>query len=393
MIKNENNKNQPIKIVYLTPHLFIGGAERLLIDVVKRLDRQKFDISICCLKAGAIEAEQWRKELEAKGISVRLLSNYNQGGNFITKVFRTMVIAWRLFKYLKEVSPDILQTQLSADIYRPIGRLARVPKIISIEHNLDKDEPRRIIFLKKLFRKSADRIIAVSTAVKQDAIKRYGYKAEIIEVIYNGVDYGKFYNIRFDWRKVESPNYLWRFGAVGRLVPQKGFDLLLTELAQLPQAINWQCSIAGVGRQEEGLKQLAEYLKITDKISFLGHVTDVPKFLSSLDVFIVPSRWEGLGLVVLEAGAAGLPVFASRVDGIKEIINDKKDGYLFKAEQKGQLAKYLNKSLSGDLRQLTNCAENLQKKVKQEFSIDQTVLQYENFYKQLIQVDENTSSQ
>lgn len=391
MIKKENN-NQLIKIVCLTPHLFIGGAERLMVDILKRLDKEKFEINICCLKAGSDDAEQWRKELSAKGINIRLLSNYGQTNNLLVKVFRSIVIAWRLFRYLKEMGPDILQTQLMADIYRPIGRLAQVDKIISIEHNLDKDEPRRVIFFKKLFRKSADKIIAVSEAVKKDVIKRYGYRGEIIEVIYNGVDYGKFYNIRFDWRKIESPNYLWRFGAVGRLVPQKGFDLLLEELAKLPKTINWQCLIAGTGRQAEGLKQLAEYLGLAEKVFFVGHVADMPKFLGELDIFIMPSRWEGLGLVALEAGAAGRPIFASRVDGIKEIIVDKKDGYLFKPEQTGQLAKYLNKYLAGDLRQLTSCAENLQKKVKADFSIEMTVARYEDFYKKLKQADENTTS-
>lgn len=363
-----------------------------MVDILKRLDKEKFEINICCLKAGSDDAEQWRKELVAKGINIRLLSNYRQTSNLLVKAFRTIVIACRLFSYLKEVRPDILQTQLMADIYRPIGRLAGIKSIVSIEHNLDKDEPRRVIFLKKIFRKSVDKIIAVSEAVKKDVIKRYGYHPEIVEVIYNGVDYGKFYNIRFDWRKIESPNYLWRLGAVGRLVPQKGFDLLLEELAKLPRTINWQCLIAGTGRQAEGLKQLVEYLGLTEKVFFVGHVADMPKFLADLDVFIMPSRWEGLGLVALEAGAAGRPVFASRVDGIKEIIVDKKDGYLFKPEQSGQLAKYLSKYLSGDLRQLTNCAENLQKKVKAEFSIEMTVARYEDFYKKLKQADENTPS-
>ncbi len=364
-----------------------------MVDILKRLDKEKFEINICCLKAGSDDAEQWRKELAAKGINIRLLSNYKQTNNLLVKAFRTIIIAWRLFGYLKEVRPDILQTQLAADIYRPIGRLAGIKKIVSIEHNLDKDEPRRVIFFKKLFRKSADKIIAVSEAVKKDVIKRYGYQKEIVEVIYNGVDYGKFYNIRFDWRKIESPNYLWRFGAVGRLVPQKGFDLLLEELAKLPKTINWQCLIAGTGRQAEGLQQLAQYLGLAEKVFFVGHVADMPKFLGELDIFIMPSRWEGLGLAILEAGSAGRPVFASRVDGIKEIITDKQDGCLFNPETSGQLAKYLTKHLSGDLRQLTNYADNLQNKIKHEFSIDETVTQYENFYKKLKQADENTPSQ
>ena len=383
MKKNQSN-NQPLKVVCLTPHLFIGGAERLMIDIFSRLDRQLFQPQWCCLEGGSADSASWRLELERAGIEVAVLDSDQKPKQQVGRLWRLIVIGWRLWRYLRKNRPDIVQTQLFADVYRPIARLAGVPTIISVEHNLDYDEPAWTRLAKTISRWSVSGIIAVSQAVKQDIIQRYHYLPEKIEVIYNGVDLDKFFKPVNQLNLTNQNQPIWRLGAIGRLTKQKGFDLLIKALANLPKEIKWQCSIAGIGPQADYLKSLITRFDLSDKVQLVGLQTDVPKFLAGLDLLVAPSRWEGLGLVILEAGAAGVPVVASQIDGIVEIISHQNNGYLVEAGSVNQLTKGLTDVLtavSPDER--LTWAMNLQKTVKENFSIIKTVEQYQNYYERI----------
>jgi len=383
-MKKEKDNNQPLKVVCLTPRLFVGGAERLMIDIFSRLDRQRFQPQWCCLEDNLDESANWRSELERAGIEVVILASAKKPNQKIGRLWRLMIIGWRLWQHLRRTRPDILQTQLFADVYRPIARLAGVPIIIGVEHNLDYDESAWIRRAKISSRWSISGIIAVSQAVKQDIIRRYHYSPDKIDVIYNGVDLDKFFKPVAEPNLANQVQEIWRLGAIGRLTKQKGFDLLIKALAKVPKDIKWQCSIAGLGSQANYLNSLIIKLGLNDQIKLVGLQTDVPRFLASLDWLIVPSRWEGLGLVVLEAGAAGVPVAASQVDGLKEIISHKQDGYLIPT---GGIDKITN-SLVDILSNINQAdylawANNLQKKVQENFSIKTTVEQYQNYYERI----------
>jgi glycosyltransferase involved in cell wall biosynthesis len=383
-MKKRQSNNQPLKVVCLTPHLFIGGAERLMIDIFSRLDRRRFQPQWCCLEGDSVDSASWRLELERAGIEVAVLASDQKPKQQVGRLWRLIVIGWRLWRHLRKTRPDIVQTQLFADIYRPIARLAGVPIIISVEHNLDYDEPAWTRLAKIISRWAVDGIIAVSQAVKQDIIQRYHYLPEKIEVIYNGVDLDKFFKPVNQLNLTNQNQPVWRLGAIGRLTKQKGFDVLIEALAALPKEINWQCSIAGSGPQASHLNSLITKFGLSNQIKLVGLQTDVPKFLAGLDLLVVPSRWEGLGLVILEAGAAGVPVVASQIDGIVEIISHQNNGYLVEAGSVNQLTKGLTDVLtavSSDER--LTWAINLQKTVKENFSIIKTVEQYQNYYERI----------
>ena len=383
-MKKRQSNNQPLKVVCLTPHLFIGGAERLMIDIFSRLDRRRFQPQWCCLEGDSADSASWRLELERAGIEVAVLASDQKPKQQVGRLWRLIVIGWRLWRYLRKNRPDIVQTQLFADVYRPIARLAGVPTIISVEHNLDYDEPAWTRLAKIISRWAVDGIIAVSQAVKQDIIQRYHYLPGKIEVIYNGVDLDKFFKPIDRSHLASQSQPVWRLGAIGRLTKQKGFDVLIEALAALPKEINWQCSIAGSGPQASYLNSLVARLDLNNQIKLVGLQTDVPKFLAGLDLLVVPSRWEGLGLVILEAGAAGVPVVASQIDGIVEIISHQNNGYLVEASSVNQLTKGLTDVLtavSPDKR--LTWAINLQKTVKENFSIIKTVEQYQNYYERI----------
>lgn len=188
---------------------------------------------------------------------------------------------------------------------------------------------------RSLFRKIGNRIlwprinkiIAVSEAVKHDILLTNPWlQPGKVEVVYNGIDLDEFG--REDFSKRESRAFfglppqglLW--GAVGRLAPVKGHDILLKAWAAGEIGKHGgHLAIAGKGDLRDELSRLARQLGIENEVSFSGHVADIPKFLAAMDGFVMPSRHEGFPLAILEALAAGLPVVASRVGGIPEILS------------------------------------------------------------------------
>jgi glycosyltransferase involved in cell wall biosynthesis len=200
-----------------------------------------------------------------------------------------------------------------------------------------------------------NKIIAVSEAVKSDILlTNPWFPADRVEVVYNGIDLALFG--RSDLDKTESrfffglPSHCWLWGAVGRLAPVKGHDVLLRAWARSEiGSRGGHLAIAGEGRLRDELTALAKELGIANEISFLGHLTDIPKFLAALDGFAMPSRHEGFGLALVEALAAGLPVIASRVDGIPEILTtlaDKGQGFLVPPENEKELGAAMGKVMA-----------------------------------------------
>jgi glycosyltransferase involved in cell wall biosynthesis len=173
-----------------------------------------------------------------------------------------------------------------------------------------------------------NRIIAVSEAVRRDILQANPwFPADRIEVVYNGIDLTVFG--RNDLDKTASralfglPAQSWIWGAVGRLAPVKGHDILLKAWAASEIGKRGgHLAIAGEGKLRGELTALAQKLGIANEIFLLGQVSDIPRFLAALDGFAMPSHHEGFPLAILEALAAGLPVVASQVGGIPEILTN-----------------------------------------------------------------------
>jgi len=118
-------------------------------------------------------------------------------------------------------------------------------------------------------------------------------------------------------------------GAVGRLEEQKGHDYLLAAVSELRRQVDGlTVLLVGEGRQEEALRQQARDLGVADVVHFLGTRRDLPLIYRALDVYVQPSRWEGLSLAMLQAMGAALPVVVSRVGGALEVVQDRVNGRL-----------------------------------------------------------------
>lgn len=302
--KNLENKESLIKIVYIIPTLDSGGAERFFVDLIKNLDKAKFAPRLILYK----RAGKWLEELKALGIEVDILEKKKL---FDFNNFRAIIRA------IKKSQPDIVHTQLGGDIYGVLAaRLCGVKKIISTEVNTNVSESALYNFVKRFSLRFTSHIVAVSSAVAEDALKRYRLDPGKMEVIYNGINLDKFKTEA--QTRVRADKII--LGSLGRLEEQKGYKYLIKALT-LTEHKNLELHLAGIGSFKSDLEKQVKDLGLENKVKFLGLV-DATKFLPTIDIFVLPSLWEGMGIVLAEAMTASKLIIASEVGGIKEVLKN-----------------------------------------------------------------------
>jgi glycosyltransferase involved in cell wall biosynthesis len=364
--------NKKIKIVYLLPQLFGGGAERLVVDLAIHLPKDQYIVTIVCLKSSSTPI--WQDELISAGIKLVQLNK---------KIKLDPTCLWRLVAWLKNNRPDILYTHLfGADFYgRLAGRLVGISHIISTEHNINFSEG----WLKRQFKTMtaplAERVVAVSQTVLEYAQKYEGVSKKQGQVIYNGVPLDKFINYQTTNNSVQDTKQLIMVGSMGRLNKQKNWSVVIAAAQYLPDDII--VNIAGIGPQKKRLQQMIDNLGVAKRVKLIGWQSNTVEFLKKLDIFVLPSFWEGLPVCLLEAGASSLPVIVSDIASNQEVIIDQETGLLFDPNNSQELADkiillarqpQLAKQLAGQL----NCL------VKQKFSFAQMLENYQQLYCQLV---------
>lgn len=200
---------------------------------------------------------------------------------------------------------------------------------------------------RKVLSPRVDRIVAISDAIAR-LLADYGVPAAKIRTVRSAVDPGPYTPLRraecrARWcARAGIPSAALVIGFAGALAVQKGPDLLLLAFAELarthPAA---HLVMAGTGKLEAALRARRAELGLAPRVSLVGFVEDIPDLLQAFDVFALPSRWEGLGTVGLEALLAETPVVAARVGGIPEFIRDGETGLLFPAGDVAAIARAL----------------------------------------------------
>lgn len=368
--------NKRIKILYISPTLASGGAERLTLDLMENIDKEIFSPSLLLFAGrGFFYEEAQRKRIKVKSLKKRCLID--------------PINFYSIYKYIKRLKPDIVHTQMGADFFgRLAAKLAGVKIIVSTEHNVLTNYSSLISFLKRRTASWSKKTICVSRAILDDMKKQYKNKTDL-QLIYNGIDVEKFSQIK---RKIANDEEVV-FGSLGRLSEQKNYSLLIQAVAQVKSDLKFKFKIAGEGELRERLLDEIRLAQVEDKIELVGVKEDVPAFLQELDFFILPSKWEGLGIVLLEAGLARLPVLASATGGILEIIEDQVSGVLFENDNLADLVAKIEYFLDKNNRaNLDLLGENLYNKVINNFAIKDLVKKYEQVYLSLIKKYENTSS-
>jgi glycosyltransferase involved in cell wall biosynthesis len=235
---------------------------------------------------------------------------------------------------------DILHCHLfRSNVFGIVLKIIWFPKIKLIvhEHGGILEDGFVYRFFLRYGQRKIDTYIAISEYIKRSLIKFAHIKEDKISLLYNFVDLKKFNRDTISWdindeRKkygVNKDDFL--VGFVGRIVERKGWRNFVSVAIEISKDNkNIKFIIAGDGVQKNELLTILEKNKIKNEIIYLGHVSDIVRLYSILDTIIVPSHWEPMGLTELEAQAMGVPVIASDVDGLNEVIKDRENALLFK---------------------------------------------------------------
>lgn len=281
-----------------------------------------------------------------KSLGVRLIElNAKKSGPLekILFLFSAPAIIKKLTKEIKSFKPDIVHTNLwLSDILGIIAaKKAAAPKIISTQHDAVKINPAARI-AKTILLRNAVKIIAISRYTAKFVHTYFKVPEEKIVIVYNGAHLKKF-------RSCEKPDSEWQpiFGIIARLERIKGHAYYLEALkilkargVKLPETI-----IVGDGKERQRFEQLASDIA-PNLIQFVGTQNNITPYLKKLDVVVVPSLSEGLGVVIIEALAARKLVIASDVGGIPELLCNKKTGLLVTPANSMELAEAITWTLN-----------------------------------------------
>jgi len=360
----------PRRILHFITELEVGGAERLLVSTLPRLDKSKYEVSVVYL-----HGDDLRPELERAGIRVTRLKSR---GKFDFGSFTQLV---RLFR---EERIEILHTHLiQADILGYFaGRRAKVPVIISTKHNTNYFQSHGAWLppVDAFVNRHLKRIIAVSEAVKKFYVETQRLPSEKIDVIHNGIDLTAFRQAAPVSKAELAVKPTEKVVCcVGSLKEKKGHAVLLRAWPYvISRRSDARLVLVGDGPLRDELQRTANESGVRETIRFLGNRSDVPSILRAADVFVLPSLWEGFGIAVVEAMAAGVPVVASRVDGVCEIIRDGQDGVLVPPNEPEKLAQAIV-DLLDDSERMKRFVASASKRAE-EFSINTTVERLEVLY-------------
>lgn len=365
-------KSTDIKIAFCITDLDPGGAERALVHLVTRLDRQQFVPHVICLSP----AGELAVVLKAAGIPVTCLNARRRWD---------ISVVWRLYRLLRKLRPQILQTFLfHANIAgRVASWLARVPHVVS---GIRVAEQRGNSYLRwdRLTEWMVEKHICVSQAVLEHSRSRGQLSPAKLCVIPNGVDFERFASaapIDLSQWKIEPDDQVWV--TVGRLDPQKGPWDLLTAVEKLHAKFpRLKLLWAGRGPLQADMQQWIDTHQLQETIHLIGWQDNIPGLLRAANGFVLFSHWEGMPNVVLEALAAGLPVISTDVEGVAEIINDGQTGWIVKA---GDDFSARWDELLRDPLFATQVAQAGQQRVREHFSWESMALQYMDLYQALTQ--------
>ncbi|KKR07937.1 MAG: hypothetical protein UT32_C0005G0036 [Parcubacteria group bacterium GW2011_GWC2_39_14] len=354
------------KIIHIIGRLNYGGAEKLLLDLCRKIDKEKFEVSVIVLQ----DENPIVAAFEDAGVKLKFFHKKNKFDLGIIK---------RVANYLVQEKPDIVHTHLFAgDFWGGRAALrAKVPVIISTKHDVLSEGCWRNCLGRRI-RRRFQKIIAISKATQEHLIKVEKVPYQKVQVIYNGVDVNKFYVAE---PQIFKRNYL-AIGTVGRLSKEKGQKHLIRACRFLRNR-EWKLVVVGGGPLEKELAAQARFLGIDEHIKFTGFVNDVRPFYDEFDVFVLPSVSEGLGLSIIEASLAGKFIIATDVGGIPEIVTNNETGLLFRPKNIEVLVQHLE-WVNNNKREAARMALNLQREVLEKFDINKVIKQYEELYLSLL---------
>ncbi len=345
-----------------------GGGEKWHFDISTRLYEKGINPIVVTNKKSELKTRIGEYGIPSHNIGISNLSFLN--------LFKVLHIS----RFIKQEKVDFLITNLSSDM-KVASLAARIAGVPNIVYRRGSAIPVRDSFINRFFfGKVLTGIIANSEETKRTLLARNPnlIEKDKIKVIYNGISIKKYDYGEVTFKYTSDKNEII-LGNAGRLVKQKG-QYRLIQLARIlkDKGHKFKILIAGDGALHHELITYSRKMGMENEVVFLGFVDDIKGFMQSLDIFLLPSLWEGFGYVMTEAMVCRKPVIAFDLSSNPEIVVHGETGYLAEKDNMSSFANYVenlmrNPALSKQM------GENGRKRVEENFTIDKTLSAMENF--------------
>jgi len=347
---------------------------RPLENLVSGLDGNIFSQLICYLRGEDDKHtmfETWGHDVISLHISKKKLRGFQPA------------VVFQLARIIKEQGIDIIHCQRhKPTVYGTLAAYmtGKNLKVISHVRGLNRTRRFRRKLLNRVLFGRISRIVAVSNAVRDDIVRANPMSfPDKVVTIYNGIDVQSYNDCSLSPEEARirlglPDKEVFVYGTVGRLAETKGQRILLEAFVRVYEKYpkSWLI-LAGKGRLESELRSLAVELNIHERVLFLGYRTDVPVVLRACDVFVLPSIAEGLPGALLEAMATGVPVIASRVGGVPEILNSPDAGTMVSPSSVDELANAMERLYNMDEVERNDIGKALRERVRVEFTKEKMI--------------------
>lgn len=354
-----------MNILHAVTSINLGGAENHLLSLVKEQLKNGHTVEIVYLKGNGHFAAQYE--------SLKVRVSCLEIGNYFF-LYRSL----SLLKICDRFNPDVIHAHMPpaelAVVLTKIffKKIRKIPLVIT-KHN---DEPFAPIigdfFLLKSCLAFADRVICISDAVK----KYHQFNIPKAQVVYYGIDAIEIQKCAVSDLALSKEKFI--IGTVARLTYQKSLGTLLEAFALFQKNFSESLLVVvGVGELEIALKKKSKKLGIEDSVIWLGKRSDALGIMKQFNLFVLPSLYEGLGLVILEALALKIPIIASRVSALPDILHNGKYGLLFEAKNVPELFQKICQVKEG--RFTINESESITM-LQEKFSLTKMAIKTEQVY-------------
>lgn len=362
-----------MNIIFATSITIMGGGEVWMLRTLSELQKNGHQVSLLCRDDSEI-----KKIAQENGINAIAL---NFGGELNPFTILKLV---RLF--IKK-NVDIILTNMEKET-RLCGIASKISSKGKLINRRGIDLPIKNNFRNKItYKKLTEKIITNSLATKNSLLKNIDWLNENkIDVVYNGINIHEYSesntkNLKEELKINQESKVI---GFVGRLSPQKGIEYLVEAYAKIAEVYkDTYLLIVGEGELKEYCVTEFRKLNLTDKVIFTGFRKDIPNVMRTIDILVLPSLWEGFGIVLVEAMAAQKPCVASRISSIPEIVINGKTGILVDAKNSDALASALSTLLSDEEKRKV-MGKNGQKLVDEKFSMSKMIQSYEKIFSELL---------
>jgi glycosyltransferase involved in cell wall biosynthesis len=375
--------NKPLRINFMAAihSMIVGGAERICQDILLRIDRDRFNPILLCMRESGPLAERVARE------GIKVYSN-------LTSDKYDFTVALRLQRIMRHEEIHALETFGSGEKLfwgRLCAKWAGVPAITSSLHKtFIKGKSHSVEFLNRMLWGLNDRIIAIGEASKDYLVRYEGVPDKKVTVIYNGIDLERFKprspELRIK-RELGIPEENQVVGILAVLRPEKAHQVFLESAKIISEGFpKVSFLVVGDGSERAELEKLSSQLGLDGRVIFAGNRSDVPEVLSIFDVAVLCSDpyIETLPTAILEAMAMAKPAVATEVGCLREMIIDGTNGYLLPPRKPKQLAEAISELLrSEELAQKMGQAGR--KRTEELFSIERMVGKREELFEEILE--------